>query len=112
VTEGVLKADVATALSEILTVGLPGVSAWKRAAAVLQELGAKTARLALDADASTKRAVGEALARLADDLRSRDFVIELNCGTRPMARELMICWQPASNLTYWSRPRHRLLSSG
>src|SRR5262249_35092364 len=37
VTEGELKADVATALGGVLTVGLPGVSAWRQAAGVLRD---------------------------------------------------------------------------
>jgi P4 family phage/plasmid primase-like protien len=77
VTEGALKADIATALSGTLTIGLPGVSTWRRAAAVLRDLGAKTARLAYDADARTKRPVGEALERLAEHLRAEGFALEL-----------------------------------
>jgi P4 family phage/plasmid primase-like protien len=77
VTEGALKADAATALSGLLTIGLPGVSAWRRAAKVLRQLGAGTARLAFDADARTNRAVAEALVRLAEDLGQAGFAVEL-----------------------------------
>ena len=83
VTEGALKADVATALSGMLTIGSPGVSAWRRAAPLLRELGATNARLALDADAVKNLAVAEALARLADHLASEGFIVELE--TWPLA---------------------------
>jgi hypothetical protein len=77
VTEGALKADIATDRSGMLTVGLPGVSAWRRAAPVLRELGAKTARLAYDADACHNRTVAESLSNLARHLRHRGFAVEL-----------------------------------
>lgn len=76
VTEGGLKANVATELSGVLTIGLPGL-AWQKAAAVLRQLGAKTARVALDADARRKPEVGGALVRLVRDLRARGFAVEL-----------------------------------
>ncbi len=65
VTEGALKADIATRLSGVLTIGLPGVGMWSRAPAVLHEFGAETVRIALDSDASRNRAVGEVLHQLA-----------------------------------------------
>ncbi|HZT79110.1 MAG TPA: phage/plasmid primase, P4 family [Gemmataceae bacterium] len=77
VTEGALKADVATALSGLLTVGLPGVSAWRRAAPVLRERGATTARLAFDADARTNRTVARCLGELALHLSAEGFAVEL-----------------------------------
>jgi integrase len=46
VTEGALKADIATDRSGVLTIGLPGVSVWRQAAKVLRELGAKVVRVA------------------------------------------------------------------
>jgi P4 family phage/plasmid primase-like protien len=77
VTEGVLKADIATARSGLRYLGLPGVSGWRRAAKALGELGAKIARIAFDADASTKPTVAHALDRLARDLREHGFEVEL-----------------------------------
>jgi hypothetical protein len=77
VTEGALKADIATMLSGVLTVGLPGVGTWRRAAPVLAQLGAKVARLAFDADASVNLAVARALANLAEDLRAKGFTVEV-----------------------------------
>jgi hypothetical protein len=77
VTEGALKSDIATALSGLLTIGLPGVAARKRTAGMLNELGAQTARLALDADARANRTVATALARLAKDLQAKGVPVEL-----------------------------------
>jgi hypothetical protein len=77
VTEGALKADVATALSGTLTIGLPGVSAISRAGKVLRYLGASTVRLAFDADARNKPAVAGALKRVAEELRGEGLVVEL-----------------------------------
>jgi hypothetical protein len=77
VTEGALKADLATTLSGVLTAGLPGVGTWRRAAPVLAQLGARVARLAFDADASVNRAVARALANLAEDLRAKSFTVEV-----------------------------------
>jgi P4 family phage/plasmid primase-like protien len=77
VTEGALKADVATRLSGMLTIGLPGVSAWRRVTPVLRDLGAKTVRAAYDADACRNRIVAEQLSNLVNHLRRRGFGVEL-----------------------------------
>jgi P4 family phage/plasmid primase-like protien len=78
ITEGELKADVATAISGILTIGLPSVSAWRRAASILRQIGAKTVRVAYDADARTNRNVAESLRNLVHDLRKEEeFAVEL-----------------------------------
>jgi hypothetical protein len=42
ITEGELKADIATALSNILTLSIPGVSSWRQVLPALKECGAKT----------------------------------------------------------------------
>jgi Domain of unknown function (DUF3854) len=77
ISEGALKADVATKLSGVLTIGLPGVGAWRKAAPLLKTLGATTARVAYDADCRTNRAVAGHLARLVADLRSEQFTVAL-----------------------------------
>jgi hypothetical protein len=77
VTEGVLKADVATRLSGILTIGLPGVGSWRKAARVLQELGAKVVRVAFDADRCTNHVVGESHLHLVRHLQARGLTVEL-----------------------------------
>jgi hypothetical protein len=68
ITEGALKADIATALSGVFSIGLPGVATWRRAAGVLHDLQARTAVLAFDADARTKVNVAQALLSLVEDL--------------------------------------------
>lgn len=60
-TEGELKADVATALSGTRTVSAPGVTSWRLALPVLEALGAITIRLAFDTDARENRHVSRAL---------------------------------------------------
>jgi hypothetical protein len=77
VTEGALKANVATAQSGTLTIGLPGVAAFKKAARTLQALGTMVAPIAFDADARRNRHVAEALARLVEHLRRRGFMVQL-----------------------------------
>lgn len=65
VTEGELKADVASVLSRIRTLSVAGVGAWRSALPVLRELGAQRILLAFDADARRKPAVARALYALA-----------------------------------------------
>jgi P4 family phage/plasmid primase-like protien len=77
ITEGALKADIATALSGMLTVGLPGVSSWRRTGKLLHSLGVTTVRLAFDADCRLNLMVAEALAHLAQHLQPAGFVVEL-----------------------------------
>jgi hypothetical protein len=60
VTEGEVKADVATHLSGILTISVPGVSAWRGVIPVLAELAPRVVHLAFDADARTNPLVARA----------------------------------------------------
>ena len=73
VTEGELKADLATEYSGVLTISIPGVNSWKRAKAVCKKLGAKRVIIALDADYRTNPMVAAALANLVHDLREAGF---------------------------------------
>jgi hypothetical protein len=75
-TEGGLKGDLGTALSGVPTVGAAGL-AWRPLLDVARELGAKTARLALDMDARDKPAVARALAALAEALAAEGIGVEL-----------------------------------
>jgi hypothetical protein len=77
ITEGALKADAATRLSGTLTIGLPGVNAWKRAARLARRLNAQTVLIAFDADARTNRHVATALARLVKHLQAEGFTVVL-----------------------------------
>ncbi|HEX4609140.1 MAG TPA: DUF3987 domain-containing protein [Urbifossiella sp.] len=73
-TEGELKADVATALSGLPTVGVPGVTQWALAVPVLEALGAKAVRVAMDRDGKpgTLSATEKAIIGLAE----AGFVVE------------------------------------
>jgi hypothetical protein len=77
ITEGALKADVATRLSGVLTIGLPGVNSGSRAPKILKELGAKVVRVAFDADASRNKIGGLSLYNLVHNLREKGFEVEL-----------------------------------
>ena len=83
VTEGELKADVATALSiereepSLLTIGLNGPSAFEAAVPTLKALGTETVIVALDSDAREKRPVAAALRRTVEGLRESGFGVEL-----------------------------------
>jgi Domain of unknown function (DUF3854) len=77
VTEGPLKADVASALSGTLTVGLPGVSTWRQALSVLRVLQAQTVALAFDADAWRNWHVARALQQTASALMAAGFRVLL-----------------------------------
>jgi putative DNA primase/helicase len=77
VAEGMLKSDIATELSGVLTLGLPGVSAWRKALAVVKAIGAQTVRVALDADARTNPNVARSLAGLVELLLQEGFDVEL-----------------------------------
>ena len=83
ITEGELKADVATALSieredsPLLTIGLNGPSAFEAAIPVFKALGTETAIVDLDSDERENRAVAGALRRTVDGLREAGFGVEL-----------------------------------
>jgi hypothetical protein len=64
-TEGERKADVATVLSGVLTVAIPGVSVWRKALPVLQALQARRVLLAFDADWRSNPHVAQALGQAA-----------------------------------------------
>ena len=87
VTEGELKADVATALSierenpSFLTIGLNGPSAFEAAVPALKALGTETVIVALDSDARENRSVAAALSRTVDGLRESGFAVELETWT-------------------------------
>jgi DNA primase len=76
-TEGELKADIATALSGIRTVSIPGVSNWRMALPTLKALEAQTVRLAFDSDARTNPHVARALVQTADALKESGFNMEV-----------------------------------
>jgi hypothetical protein len=77
VTEGELKADVATVRSGTPTVSIPGAGAWRAALDALKALRCKTVRVALDADALDNAHVARHLADFAKALDSEGFSVEL-----------------------------------
>jgi DNA primase len=76
-TEGPLKADIATALSGVLTLGLPGVGSWRRSLSLLSSLGTRTVSLAFDTDADHKWPVARALGQTARALHGSGFTVRL-----------------------------------
>jgi P4 family phage/plasmid primase-like protien len=77
ITEGVLKADVVTELSGMLTLGVPGVANWRGSLRVLRQLKAKTVRVAYDADARSNARVAEQQLALMRALHKERFTVEL-----------------------------------
>ena len=76
-TEGELKADVATARTGVLTVSIPGVSSWRPALPVLRALGRGAVRLAFDADARRNENVAQALSDAFHALEEQGFEVAL-----------------------------------
>ena len=83
-TEGELKADIATALSGIFTISLPGVSVWRQALLVLRQMNPETIYLAFDADCRDNYNVARALQNTAVALLTEGFNIILE--TWPIER--------------------------
>ena len=85
-TEGELKAEVATALAGILTVSTPGVSSWRQALEVVRSLGSGVVHLAFDADAKHNEQVARALRESYRTLKGRGFEVVLETWPRERAR--------------------------
>lgn len=84
-TEGELKADVATALSGLLTVSVPGVAMWRKALPALQDLGVQQVLLAFDADWHSNPHVALALAQSAFALTEAGYAVHVEA------------WEPAQS---------------
>jgi len=76
-TEGELKADIATAISGDLTISIPGVSIWRPAVPVLKKLAPEKVILSFDADARKNYNVARALQNTAIALQTEGFAVEL-----------------------------------
>jgi hypothetical protein len=76
VTEGELKADIATALSGMLTLSLPGVAHWAAVVPVLAGLHPRQVLLAFDADWRTNRQVALALGHIALALLRAGYALQ------------------------------------
>lgn len=77
VTEGLLKADVAFALSGLPTIALPGVASYRAALPILRSLDAKAVRIALDADYRENAHVARALCGLAQAAAAAGLAVEI-----------------------------------
>lgn len=77
VTEGEIKANVATDLSGILTISVPGAQSWRQAIPVLDELGCRHVLIAFDADVWTNGSVAASLKGLYDALVAAGRAVEI-----------------------------------
>jgi hypothetical protein len=77
VTEGELKANSAFERTQIPTVSLPGVGAYRQVFEVLKAMGANTVRLAFDMDAREKPVVANALRNAAKELKLLGYEVEI-----------------------------------
>ena len=77
ITEGELKAHVATQLSGVLTLSVAGVSAWRSAMPVLRALEPSRVLLAFDRDAATNPHVARALEATAEALAAEGWQVEI-----------------------------------
>jgi|RhiMetdeSRZDD1v2_1073273.scaffolds.fasta_scaffold50267_6 hypothetical protein len=75
-TEGELKADLATALSGLLTISVPGVAMWRKALPVLHDLQAPQVLLAFDADWPINPQVTHALGQAAFALGTAGYEVQ------------------------------------
>jgi hypothetical protein len=77
-TEGALKADVATTLGQLFTVGLPGVSGVGKAIPLLRVRKIREVRLAFDADAYRNLQVAMALRQAVRTLQNEGVHVSLD----------------------------------
>lgn len=77
ITEGPLKANIATDRSGILTIGAPSATIWNVALKVVDELDPNTVKVAFDADCRTNPNVAYALVGILEALSHRKLRVEL-----------------------------------
>lgn len=77
ITEGELKADVATRLSGIPTISFPGVTSWRTVVPVLHDLRVRTVRVAFDADAGQNKHIARSLRECVQELQLQGFTVQL-----------------------------------
>ena len=75
ITEGEIKADIATLRTGILTLSIPGANQWRSVLPVLEHLRPRRVLLAFDGDARTNPAVASGLQRLAAVLAEQDIAL-------------------------------------
>jgi hypothetical protein len=76
-TEGELKSDIATALSRLLTISIPGVAMWRKALPVLVGLRSQQVVLAFDADWRSNPHVAHALGHTAFALVKAGYEVQV-----------------------------------
>jgi hypothetical protein len=86
VTEGELKADAATHLSGLLTISVPGVSAWRGALAVLAGMAPSCVQLAFDADAAVNPLVAKAAEATAVAMTHEGYEVVLELWDGMLAK--------------------------
>ena len=77
ITEGELKADLATSISGTPTLSIPGVGSWKLILPELDQYNPKEVLVALDADYQTNPHVALALFRLVRALKSKEIEVKI-----------------------------------
>ena len=79
ITEGILKADIASLKLGQPVIGLAGVSSWKTSDlhAILKKLGPQSIAVAFDADAKTNKQVRHAEKKLTQALLSMGYCVEI-----------------------------------
>jgi hypothetical protein len=75
VTEGPLKADVVTALGDVLTIAVPGVALWRQAMPLLEVLHPARIFLSFDGDWRTNAHVARALAQATQALVESGYTV-------------------------------------
>jgi hypothetical protein len=76
-TEGELKADVATVLSGVLTISVPGVAMWRKVLPVFEALQPQRVLVAFDADWRTNPHVAHALGQAAFALVKAGYAVQV-----------------------------------
>lgn len=77
VTEGELKADIATVLQESLTISIPGVSTWRMVFPILEQFHPETISIAFDADCRSNSTVANCLEQFAKEIRRKGYELQL-----------------------------------
>ena len=79
VTEGELKADIATVLDpkHVWTLSVPGVNAWNKALPILEELKPQKVLVAWDSDWKTNPAIAKSLRECIRTFQNKGFTVEV-----------------------------------
>lgn len=77
VTEGELKADIATVYDNTLTLSIPGVAAWRQSIEILNELKVKKIKIAFDKDAEQNLSVANCMMDFYRELKKNNFIISI-----------------------------------